>query len=82
MGNSWLSSSNLAEHSASPSAICQAVVSNGDILLYGCEVGANEEGREFIGALARATGADITAYLTVNKWLKLATYKCLPRIMG
>jgi hypothetical protein len=34
---------------------------NGDILLYGCDVGSGERGQSFIDALASATGADVAA---------------------
>jgi len=32
-----------------------------DLLLYGCDVGRGAEGRAFLSALARLTGADVTA---------------------
>jgi hypothetical protein len=39
------------------------LTSNADLLLYGCEVAADENGRQFMAALAAATGADVAASL-------------------
>ena len=61
LGDSWLDSNNLASRSATLSAIGQALDSEGDILLYGCQVGADGAGRNFIDGLANATGADVAA---------------------
>lgn len=61
LGNDWLDSSDLASRSATLNAIGQALHKDGDILLYGCQVGANGAGRDFIEALANATGADVAA---------------------
>ena len=38
-----------------------ALAPGGDILLYGCDVAAGEEGRDFIGRLAELTGANVAA---------------------
>jgi fibronectin-binding autotransporter adhesin len=61
LGNSWLNSDSLANRSATLTAIGQALDSEGDILLYGCQVGADGAGRNFIDGLANATGADVAA---------------------
>ncbi|SFW21889.1 autotransporter-associated beta strand repeat-containing protein [Pseudomonas sp. NFACC19-2] len=61
LGNSWLDSNDLANRSATLSAIGQALDSEGDILLYGCLIGADGAGRNFIDGLANATGADVAA---------------------
>ncbi len=34
---------------------------DGDILIYGCDVGGGEQGQELIDAIAQATGADVAA---------------------
>jgi hypothetical protein len=34
---------------------------DGDLLLYGCDVGAGDAGQAFLADLAKATGADVTA---------------------
>ena len=38
-----------------------ALTADADILLYGCDVAATEEGRMLVDALARITGADVSA---------------------
>ncbi|MGU3626052.1 Ig-like domain-containing protein [Comamonas sp. C24C] len=61
LGSDWLDSADLASRSELLNAIGQSMASDGDILLYGCQVGANGEGRAFIDGLAAATGADVAA---------------------
>ncbi|MDH1252721.1 Ig-like domain-containing protein [Comamonas thiooxydans] len=61
LGSDWLDSADLASRSELLNAIGQSIASDGDILLYGCQVGANGEGRAFIDGLAAATGADVAA---------------------
>jgi large repetitive protein len=46
---------------ASFAAIGSKLSATGDILIYGCDVGAGEAGQKLIDALAAATGADIAA---------------------
>lgn len=43
------------------SVIRSALTKNGDILLYGCNVGAGQQGKKFVDQLALATGADVAA---------------------
>ncbi len=61
LGNDWLEGGDLASRSGLLNAIGQSLDSQGDILLYGCQVGANGEGQAFIDGLAAATGADVAA---------------------
>ena len=61
LGSDWLDSADLASRSELLNAIGQSMASDGDILLYGCQVGANGEGRAFIDGLSAATGADVAA---------------------
>lgn len=61
MGNVWLSSANLAEHSAALQGIGAALKADGDLLLYGCDVGASSAGDALLSGLAKATGADVAA---------------------
>ncbi|MDH4556997.1 DUF4347 domain-containing protein, partial [Pseudomonas sp. BN417] len=61
LGNDWLEGGDLATRSGLLNAIGQSMGSDGDILLYGCQVGANGEGQAFIDGLASATGADVAA---------------------
>ncbi|MCR6633049.1 MAG: VCBS domain-containing protein [Magnetospirillum sp.] len=38
-----------------------ALKAGGDLLLYGCDIGAGETGRQFLSDLSAATGADVAA---------------------
>ncbi|GEM_PF-1609977 len=60
LGALTLNATNLNAHEDALQAIGSAMSADGDILLYGCEIGAGQ-GRDFIGELAIATGADIAA---------------------
>ncbi|MFN3731705.1 Ig-like domain-containing protein [Comamonas testosteroni] len=59
LGNDWLEGGDLAARSGLLNAIGQSLDSQGDILLYGCQVGADGIGVDFVQSLASATGADI-----------------------
>lgn len=61
LGNLWLDNQNLASHSQALASFGKALSADGDILLYGCEIGADGAGRDFIESLARSTGADVAA---------------------
>ncbi|WP_052085000.1 Ig-like domain-containing protein, partial [Comamonas testosteroni] len=61
LGNLWLDSQNLASHSQALASLGKALNADGDILLYGCEIGADGAGRDFIESLAKSTGADVAA---------------------
>ncbi|MCE5983706.1 DUF4347 domain-containing protein [Pseudomonas sp. LF19] len=61
LGNVWLDSSNLAEHSAALQGIGSALKADGDLMLYGCRVGKDSAGQAFVDQLAALTGADIAA---------------------
>ncbi|MCJ1886616.1 DUF4347 domain-containing protein [Pseudomonas sp. LA21] len=61
LGNNWLASADLAARSELLNAIGQSLDKDGDILLYGCQVGAGGEGLAFIDNLAAATQADVSA---------------------
>ena len=61
LGNGWLDNNNLAAHGETLASIGKALSADGDILLYGCTVGANGQGQDFIQALAAKTGADVAA---------------------
>ncbi|MEH6565831.1 MAG: Ig-like domain-containing protein [Halopseudomonas sp.] len=56
LGSTWLDSPGIATHQALLSEIGATLSDGGDILLYGCKVGA-EDG--FLEQLATATGADV-----------------------
>jgi hypothetical protein len=42
-------------------SIGSKLTADGDILIYGCDTGANEQGQELVDAIARVTGADVAA---------------------
>ncbi len=61
LGNGPLFEGNLGQYATQLSTIGKALTAEGDILLYGCEVGAGSEGHAFVSKLADMTGADIAA---------------------
>ncbi|CAN7670491.1 DUF4347 domain-containing protein [Acidovorax sp. LjRoot74] len=61
LGNGPLFSGNLEQYQAQLKAIGAALGADGDLLLYGCDVGAGEAGAQFLQALAQLTGADVAA---------------------
>ncbi|MBW8463002.1 DUF4347 domain-containing protein [Acidovorax sp.] len=61
LGNGPLFSGNLEQYQAQLKAIGAALGADGDLLLYGCDVGAGEAGAQFLQALAQLTDADVAA---------------------
>lgn len=61
LGNAPVFEGNLDGHAAQWHAIGQSLTEQGDILLYGCDVGAGSTGAAFMSRLAEITGADIAA---------------------
>ncbi|MDK9722999.1 MAG: DUF4347 domain-containing protein [Rhodospirillales bacterium] len=61
LGATVLSLSNLDPRGAELSLIGQALTADGDILLYGCDVGQGTIGGAFVGRLGLITGADIAS---------------------
>jgi Ca2+-binding RTX toxin-like protein len=61
LGNAGITGANLADYEAQLSAIGAALSTNGDLLLYGCDVAFGEIGQAFIESLAALTGADVAA---------------------
>ena len=51
----------LGDHGAALETIGAALSLDGDIFLYGCDVGAGADGAAFLKALAQATNADVAA---------------------
>ena len=61
LGNGPLFGGNLQQYQAELKAIGAALTADGDLLLYGCDVGAGDVGASFVQALAEMTGADVAA---------------------
>jgi len=61
LGNLWLNNDNVASHGDLLATIGSSLATDGDILLYGCQIGANDEGQDFIQTLAELTQADVAA---------------------
>ncbi|MCG8564329.1 MAG: DUF4347 domain-containing protein, partial [Desulfobacterales bacterium] len=61
LGNTELTQAVIQQNPWAFSAWANALSETGDILFYGCNLAENESGKEFIQAVAQATGADIAA---------------------
>ena len=61
LGNVWLNSQNLAAHADTLARIGAGMSPGGDLLFYGCNVGAGADGVAFLTQLSQATGADVAA---------------------
>jgi Ca2+-binding RTX toxin-like protein len=66
LGGTRLDGAALDLYQVELAAIGTALGENGDILLYGCNVGADEAGQAFTDKLAVLTGADVAASLDVT----------------
>jgi Ca2+-binding RTX toxin-like protein len=61
LGDARIDAAGLARHAAALAQIGASLAEDGDILLYGCDIGKGVAGGFFLQQLARATGADIAA---------------------
>ncbi|WEE79667.1 Ig-like domain-containing protein [Comamonas testosteroni] len=61
LGRDWLDSSTLDSRSETLARIGSALSTDGDIFLYGCNVGSSSVGQNYILNMAGKTGADIAA---------------------
>jgi hypothetical protein len=61
LGSDVLTNDTLANHSAALRSIGHALVTRGDILIYGCDVAAGADGDRFIATIAALTGDDVAA---------------------
>jgi len=61
LGTASLSLETLTTHSDTLAALKDTLTEDGDILLYGCDIAAGEDGQTFIEELAELTAADIAA---------------------
>ena len=61
IGSTVLDSSTLGFYADQLAQIGRALTDTGDLLLYGCNVAAGDQGRQFIETLSQMTGADVAA---------------------
>ncbi|MGK7912654.1 MAG: DUF4347 domain-containing protein, partial [Synechococcus sp.] len=61
LGSSTISSTNLAQYSSQLESWQDSLTDSADILFYGCNVAAGENGAQFLSEIDRLTGADIAA---------------------
>ncbi len=61
LGASWLDVQNLPSYVGQLKSWGAALTESADLLLYGCNVGADASGQAFVSLLAQATGANVAA---------------------
>ncbi len=61
LGSTWICKESLAAHADTLAQLGSALAESADMLIYGCNVAAGEEGPAFVAALAQATGANVAA---------------------
>ena len=61
LGSSVINNQNLKNYQQQLEQIGKSLSSNGDLLLYGCDVAQGNNGQVFINSLAQLTGADVAA---------------------
>lgn len=61
LGTTTLDRASLGEYAATLQRIGDSLADDGDLLLYGCDIGQGEAGQQFITALAQLTRADVAA---------------------
>ncbi len=61
LGARWLDVQNLPSYVGQLKSWGAALTESADLLLYGCNVGADASGQAFVSLLAQATGADVAA---------------------
>ena len=61
LGSTMLDSAALHGYSAMLATIGSALLPTGDLMLYGCNIGAVDVGQHFVTTLAALTGADVAA---------------------
>ena len=61
LGNTVITSENLAQYEAALNGWSSALTEDADILFYGCELAGNHDGEQFIESISEMTGADVAA---------------------
>ncbi|MCA9139146.1 MAG: DUF4347 domain-containing protein [Planctomycetales bacterium] len=63
LGNRRVDRADLAiDHASALARIGSALAPGGDVLIYGCRLASSDSGQQMIDALARLTGAEVTAW--------------------
>lgn len=66
LGNSVVSSDSVDLYSQQFDEIRRALTTDGDLLFYGCSVGAGESGGQFLASISELTEADVAASVDVT----------------
>ncbi|MFM2069333.1 MAG: hypothetical protein RLZZ584_4242 [Pseudomonadota bacterium] len=66
LGNQALDSSNLGQHAQALADIGSHLAVGADVMLYGCNIGADIAGQGFITALGQALNADVAASIDLT----------------
>ncbi|WP_075086540.1 tandem-95 repeat protein [Mariniblastus fucicola] len=61
LGSEDLGSESLVQYETALKGWSQGLATNADILIYGCEVAASEEGQDLVDQISAITGADVAA---------------------
>ncbi len=61
LGGSWLTNWSLAQHESELLQWGTALTDDGDIVIYGCDVAASDNGQQLVQQIAALTGADVAA---------------------
>jgi hypothetical protein len=82
LGAAELNSDNIRFYRDTLKIIGNALSEGGDVMLYGCEVGAGVAGRRFLAQLADAVGADVAASSAITGAAALGGHWSLDRQAG
>ena len=61
VGRDRLTGQSLSRHASDLAALGSALTPQGDLLVYGCDLAAGQQGAQFVNRLAAMTGADVAA---------------------
>ncbi|MGB6045519.1 MAG: DUF4347 domain-containing protein, partial [Pirellulales bacterium] len=61
LGNTWLDANNLSGYAGQIALWQDALTSDADLLFYGCDLAASEDGQTLVESLSTLTGADVAA---------------------
>ena len=61
LGNTWLDISNASNYKSQVAGWSEALDSDADLLIYGCDLAATAEGRELVDWFAESCGCDVAA---------------------